>query len=136
MAQLKCHFLSEGPADHLCPKRPPLNPSQLARPIHFLYGPYRDLQLSHLFCVLSATVKNTMTVTFTIVPHLSVGRVSAASLGPGAKKCQTAGQGERVGTSLVVQWLGIRLLMQGTWVRSLVQEDCWTCCRATKPHNC
>ena len=27
------------------------------------------------------------------------------------------------GTSLVVQWLRIRLLMQGTWVQSLVQED-------------
>ena len=27
------------------------------------------------------------------------------------------------GTSLVVQWLRIHLLMQGTWVQSLVQED-------------
>ena len=27
-----------------------------------------------------------------------------------------------VGTSLVVQWLGIRLAMQGTWVQSLVEE--------------
>ena len=26
------------------------------------------------------------------------------------------------GTSLVVQWLGICLPMQGTWVRSLVKE--------------
>ena len=25
--------------------------------------------------------------------------------------------------SLVAQWLGIRLPMQGTWVRALVQED-------------
>ena len=41
-----------------------------------------------------------------------------------------------LGTSLVVQWLRIRLPMQGTWVRSLVREDP-TCCRATKPvcHN-
>ena len=35
-------------------------------------------------------------------------------------------------TSLVVQWWGIRLPMQGTWVWSLVREDP-TCCRATKP---
>ena len=33
-------------------------------------------------------------------------------------------------TSLVVQWLKIHLLMQATWVRSLVQEDS-TCPRAT-----
>ena len=39
-------------------------------------------------------------------------------------------------TSLVVQWLRIRLPMQGTWVRALVWEDP-TCRRATKPvhHN-
>ena len=36
------------------------------------------------------------------------------------------------GTFLVVQWLRIRLPMQGTQVRSLVREDP-TCCRATKP---
>ena len=36
------------------------------------------------------------------------------------------------GTSLVVQWLRIRLAMQGTWVRSLVREDP-TRCRAAKP---
>ena len=38
--------------------------------------------------------------------------------------------------SLVAQWLRIRLPMQGTRVRALVQEDP-TCCRATKPvrHN-
>ena len=37
--------------------------------------------------------------------------------------------------SLVVQWLGIHLPMQGTWVRALVREDP-TCCGATKPvHN-
>ena len=41
-----------------------------------------------------------------------------------------------LGTSLVAQWLRIRLPMQGTWVRSLVQEDP-TGCRAAKPvcHN-
>ena len=40
------------------------------------------------------------------------------------------------GTSLVAQWLRIRLPMQGTQVRSLVQEDP-TCRGATKPvhHN-
>ena len=39
-------------------------------------------------------------------------------------------------TSLVVQWLGIHLLMQGTQVPFLVREDS-TCCGATKPlhHN-
>ena len=39
-------------------------------------------------------------------------------------------------TSLVVQWLRIRLPVQGTRVRALVQEDP-TCRRATKPvhHN-
>ena len=34
--------------------------------------------------------------------------------------------------SLVVQWLGIRLPIQGTRVRALVREDP-TCCRAMKP---
>ena len=40
------------------------------------------------------------------------------------------------GTSLVVQWLRIRLPMQGIWVRALVRGDP-TCRRATKPvrHN-
>ena len=40
------------------------------------------------------------------------------------------------GASLVVQWLRIRLPMQETWVRALVQEDP-TCRGATKPvrHN-
>ena len=37
-------------------------------------------------------------------------------------------------TSLVSQWLGIYLPMQGTRVRSLVRDDP-TCCRATKPVN-
>ena len=41
-----------------------------------------------------------------------------------------------IGTSLVAQWLRIRLPMQGTQVRALVQEAP-TCHRATKPvhHN-
>ena len=39
-------------------------------------------------------------------------------------------------TSLVAQGLGIRLPMQGTWVRALVWDDP-TCSGATKPvhHN-
>ena len=39
-------------------------------------------------------------------------------------------------TSLVVLWLGIHLLMKGTWVQSLIQEDS-TCCGAAEPmcHN-
>ena len=36
------------------------------------------------------------------------------------------------GTSLVAQWLKIRLLMQGTWVRALAREDP-TCRGAIKP---
>ena len=41
-----------------------------------------------------------------------------------------------LGSSLVAQWLRIRLPMQGTWVRALVREDP-TCHGATKPmrHN-
>ena len=35
-------------------------------------------------------------------------------------------------TSLVVQWLRIRLPVQGTQVQFQVQEDP-TCCQATKP---
>ena len=35
-------------------------------------------------------------------------------------------------SSLAVQWIRIRLSMQGTWVWSLVREDS-TCLRATKP---
>ena len=43
---------------------------------------------------------------------------------------------KKMGASLVVQWLRIHLPMQGTRVRSLVQEDP-TCRGATKPmrHN-
>ena len=41
-----------------------------------------------------------------------------------------------LGTSLVTQWMRICLLLQGTWVQSLVQEDP-TSSGATKPthHN-
>ena len=37
-----------------------------------------------------------------------------------------------IGTSLVAQWLGIRLPVQGTRVQALVQEDP-TCRGATEP---
>ena len=43
-------------------------------------------------------------------------------------------RGVHAGTSLVVQWIRLRLPMQGTQLRSLVQEDP-TCHRATKPMN-
>ena len=43
---------------------------------------------------------------------------------------------EKIGTSLVAQWLRICLPMQGTWAQSLVQEDA-TSLGATKAvcHN-
>ena len=45
----------------------------------------------------------------------------------------TSGQKQwNLGTSLVVQWLRIRLIMQGTQVQSLIWEDP-TGCEATKP---
>ena len=47
-----------------------------------------------------------------------------------------SGQEPRLGTSLVAQWLRIRLPVQGSRVRALVWEDP-TCRGATKPmrHN-
>ena len=42
------------------------------------------------------------------------------------------GKMSRQGTSLVAQWLKIRLPVQGTRVQALVREDP-TCHRATKP---
>ena len=38
---------------------------------------------------------------------------------------------QKIGTPLVVQWIRIHLLMQGTQVQSLVWED-FTCLRAMK----
>ena len=48
----------------------------------------------------------------------------------------TSNKNTYTGTSLVAQWLRTRLPMQGTRVRTLVQEDP-TCHGATKPmsHN-
>ena len=53
-----------------------------------------------------------------------------------------------IGTSLVAQWLGICLPMQGTWVQSLVRPDpmchgatgpvchnCWACALEPTSHN-
>ena len=50
--------------------------------------------------------------------------------------CYSTLKRRKSGTSLVAQWLRIHLPMQGTWVRSLVQEDT-TCHGATKTvhHN-
>ena len=40
---------------------------------------------------------------------------------------------EKIGTSLVVQWLRIHPVVQQTWVQSLVGEQDLTCCKATEP---
>ena len=52
------------------------------------------------------------------------------------QKLETPQKKKMTGASLVAQWLRIRLPMQGTQVRALVQEDP-TCHGATKPmhHN-
>ncbi|KAJ8792000.1 hypothetical protein J1605_020202 [Eschrichtius robustus] len=52
------------------------------------------------------------------------------------RKVQTSSYKINKGTSLVAQWLRIRMPLQGTWVRALVREDP-TCHGATKPvqHN-
>ena len=46
-------------------------------------------------------------------------------------KCCHKGRNKNRRTSLLVQWWGIHLPMQVTWVWPLVQKDP-TCCRATK----
>ena len=56
-------------------------------------------------------------------------QISDLSSGSNQRKFHTL---KGSGTSLVVQWLRIRLPMQETWVQSLVQEDL-TCHRASKP---
>ena len=62
--------------------------------------------------------------------------MSAAMEFEGAEKLTTTIKSQCMGTSLVAQWLGIRLPMQGTRVRALVREDP-TCRGATRPvcHN-
>ena len=68
-------------------------------------------------------------------PGLSYSEVYVLSLFPISYICVF--KTSHFGTSLVAQWLGIHLTMQGTRVRTLVREDP-TGCGATKPmsHNC
>ena len=68
--------------------------------------------------------------------HIIIGQWRMGTMCP---SCATPWPGQKKvdkEASLVVQWLRIRLPIQGTWVRALVQEDP-TCCGATKPvhHN-
>ena len=60
-----------------------------------------------------------------------------SKVGVGGKEIQTFVYKIEKQASLVTQWLRIHLPMQGTRVRTLVQEDP-TCCGTTKPvhHNC
>ena len=74
-------------------------------------------------------------------PPFSLIRVNLEGTGVGQEKGITFWTERFIinsaeGTSLVVQWLRIRLPIQGTRVQSLVQEDP-TCRGATKPvhHN-
>ena len=61
---------------------------------------------------------------------------SKKNCGPTSHVIRRNFKNRHIGTSLVAQWLRIRLPMQGTWVRALAQEDS-TCRGATKPvcHN-
>ena len=67
--------------------------------------------------------------------HSDVRSTGEAGAGQGSFSEEVALK-RRQGTSLVAQWLRIRLPMLGTRVRALVREDP-TCHRATKPvrHN-
>ena len=69
----------------------------------------------------------------TLSASLSLWLMDAKQINTDARKTPIKGG---AGTSLVVQWLRIRLPMQGTQVRALVREDP-TCHGATKPvsHN-
>ena len=70
------------------------------------------------------------------LPRLSQEEIENMNSSVTSTKIETVIKNLPTGTSLVVQWLRICLPMQGTWVRSLVQEDP-TCRRAAKPmcHN-
>ena len=72
---------------------------------------------------------------YTIVKKWKIFPMKIFSLWEG-KKVKNKCLKMAIGTSLVAQWLRIRLPMQGTQVRALVQEDP-TCHGATKPvrHN-
>ena len=64
---------------------------------------------------------------------MNIQKNQKASVGEGllfARTSKTLEMGYRA--SVVAQWLGIHLPMQGTWVRALVWEDP-TCHGATKP---
>ena len=79
----------------------------------------------------------TNTFTFAqVVQFVFLSLVTKGILTEGAPKHKISNRKGNVGTSLVAQWLKIRLPMQGTQVRSLVWEDP-TCCGVTKPmcHN-
>ena len=79
-----------------------------------------------------------------VEPHQSISYWIFRILGTNAilkssrkeKILQLKDQESEGGTSLVAQWLRIRLLMQGTWVQALVREDP-TCRGGTKSvcHN-
>ena len=66
----------------------------------------------------------------------ATGQPASSSWPVGSLRCVDLKIRDIFRTSLVVQWLRIRLPMQGTRVWALVREDP-TCCRATKPvrHN-
>ena len=76
--------------------------------------------------------------------HLGPEQITLRALKPGKKVSEQAKLDSvdnyaniyHFWASLAAQWLRIRLPMQGTRVRALVQEDA-TCCGATKPvrHN-
>ena len=93
--------------------------------------------LNLIFCMmwlkLSTTLKH-MPLTH-ICPSSFVKRQTQSTSISSAQKWD-AFSWQITQTSLVAQWIGIHLLMQGAWVRSLVQEDS-TCQGATWPmyHN-
>lgn len=60
----------------------------------------------------------------------SLSGLGLGYLGPGTLSIKAQKE-----TCLVAEWVRIRMPMQGTQVRSLVQEDT-TSCRATKPMHC
>ena len=66
------------------------------------------------------------------VPAVITGRRKRSRVRGRNKEVEQRGLKRGWGASLVVQWIRIRLPMQGTQVRSLAWEDSM-CCRATKP---
>ena len=86
---------------------------------------------------LKTVIKNNIKCTILTILSVQFGTVKyihtvVQQISRTFSSCKT----ETLGTSLVAQWLRIRLAMQGTRVRALVREDP-TCCGATKPmrHN-